>query len=175
MYIDTFWSNDWLTWIPRIFRCASTFYTLHNAHAISILMTTYMHAALKLNANCCSLWRHNTERMSIRVRAAWEEVRQGAYFGLFFPREGAGTLPYQCGVHTYCHTQYHSTTPHTGEGPRAQRQVFGHSTVYKLYRPTPHNIALIELSAFLFRAFRNCSLLYRAFIFFWSFFEFNRT
>ena len=67
-------------------------------------------------------------------------MRQGAHFGLFFPREGAGTLPHvratpQCGVYTYCHTHNYSTTPHTGEGPRAQRQVFGLSTVYKLYGP----------------------------------------
>ena len=141
-------------------------HVLHIAHAISILMTTYMHAALKLNANCCSLWRHNTERMSIRVRAAWEEVRQGAYFGLFFPREGAGTLPYQCGVHTYCHTQYHSTTPHTGEGPRAQRQVFGLSTVYKLYRPTPHNIALITPHCISFQGFQELCVIISSFTFF---------
>ena len=72
----------------------------------------------------------------------------------------------QCGVYTYCHTHNYSTTPHTGEGPRAQRQVFGLSTVYRLYRPTPHNIALITPHCISFQGFQELFVIISSFTFF---------
>lgn len=156
----------WLTLIPRIFRfarfihCACNFYIDDN-------MCKY--ATLIDNFNCCSLCAHKPRGWASGLGQPEKKCGKARTLVSFSPgKERAHChtyVPHHNVVSTHTATRT-TILPHSTHRRRTTCPTSGFWALYKLCRPTPHNIALITPQCISFQGFQELFVIILSFTFF---------